>query len=201
MPRKEDLRYLRTNKKLYETFYSLLKDMVVDEMTVTVVCEAANLNRATFYKHFRDRVEYIEFCIAQKIRRSRYEKNGLETPVQESIYEDSMIEMFDILRLIQQTNPANLEEGAISLLLIFKSFTKFYYQEYKAYAQSVREQGVRFSEECETIASARCGSISFMVFNHLRNTDTLEPENYRRLAHNVASDIKSKRYLLEIPAE
>ena len=197
MPRKEDLRYLRTNKKLYETFYSLLKEMVVDDMTVTVVCDAAKLNRATFYKHFNDRFEFIEFCIAQKIRRSRYEKNGLETPVQESIYEDSMNEMFDLLRLIQTTNPDNLLDGTPSLLIIFKSLTKFYYAEYKAYVESVHEQGVQFAEDEEVIASARTGSISFMVFDYMKLKSPLEPDDDHRVSHNVAMDIKAIRYLLE----
>lgn len=57
---KTDARVRYTKKVLRESLLSLMKSKPIKEITVKEVCEAAELNRATFYKHYRDCYDLLE---------------------------------------------------------------------------------------------------------------------------------------------
>ena len=52
--RKSDARVRYTKRMIKESFLSLLHEKPVNKITVKEVCEAAELNRATFYAHYSD---------------------------------------------------------------------------------------------------------------------------------------------------
>ncbi len=51
---KTDLRVRYTRKVIQEAFWSLLKEKPLAKITVKEVCELAQINRGTFYKHYLD---------------------------------------------------------------------------------------------------------------------------------------------------
>lgn len=51
---KTDARVRYTKKLIRETFLGCMKDKSVREMTVKEICDKACINRATFYKYYRD---------------------------------------------------------------------------------------------------------------------------------------------------
>ena len=58
--KKTDARVRYTVRVLEESFLTLLKDKPVNRVTVKEVCELAQLNRATFYAHFRDCFDLLD---------------------------------------------------------------------------------------------------------------------------------------------
>ncbi len=52
--KKTDARVRYTRRVLKESLLSLLREKPVNQITVKEVCELAELNRATFYAHYRD---------------------------------------------------------------------------------------------------------------------------------------------------
>ncbi len=52
--KKEDGRIRYTKMRIRSAFYELVKEMDHDKITVTAVCKRAEINRATFYKHYLD---------------------------------------------------------------------------------------------------------------------------------------------------
>ncbi len=52
--KKEDGRIRYTKMRIRSAFYELVKEMDHDKITVTAVCKKAEINRATFYKHYLD---------------------------------------------------------------------------------------------------------------------------------------------------
>ena len=50
----ENLRILITKQLLCESFISLLKQKPIDKISVTELCQAANVNRGSFYAHYAD---------------------------------------------------------------------------------------------------------------------------------------------------
>lgn len=56
---KEDLRVRKTKKALYEAFLSLLSQKPYEEITVNELCDAAGVRRATFYKHYTDKLGFL----------------------------------------------------------------------------------------------------------------------------------------------
>ena len=59
MSTKEDLRVRKTKKALFDTFMRLVGEKTIDEITVNELCEAADIRRATFYKHYSDKYDFL----------------------------------------------------------------------------------------------------------------------------------------------
>lgn len=55
-----DARVRYTKKVIREVFLSLLREKSVKQITVTELCQLADINRATFYKHYRDVFDLLE---------------------------------------------------------------------------------------------------------------------------------------------
>ena len=68
---KEDLRITKTRAALTSTFLELLASMELSDITVNKLCEESGVRRATFYKHFKDKDDFIIFVI--KDVRSRFD--------------------------------------------------------------------------------------------------------------------------------
>lgn len=60
---KEDLRIIKTRAALSNTFFKMLADMELADITVNKLCEESGVRRATFYKHFRDKDDFIIYII------------------------------------------------------------------------------------------------------------------------------------------
>ena len=56
---KEDLRVKKTKKALGEAFMEMMSEKPFDEITVNELCDRANIRRATFYKHYTDKLDYL----------------------------------------------------------------------------------------------------------------------------------------------
>lgn len=59
MAGKEDLRVRRTKKALFDAFMQLLCEKPFDEITVNELCDVAGIRRATFYKHYSDKFDFL----------------------------------------------------------------------------------------------------------------------------------------------
>ena len=83
MPVKEDLRVKRTKKALAEAFVNLLKAKPLDDITINELCDTADVRRATFYKHYNDKFDFIAAFTAalrDEFDREIWEKAGHMTP-------------------------------------------------------------------------------------------------------------------------
>ncbi len=68
-----DARVRYTKKVIHDTFLTLLREKSVKQITVTELCRLAEINRATFYKHYfdvYDLLEQIEAGVLERIRDS-----------------------------------------------------------------------------------------------------------------------------------
>lgn len=59
MSGREDLRVRRTKKALFDAFMNLLKEKSFDEITINELCDTAGIRRATFYKHYADKFDFL----------------------------------------------------------------------------------------------------------------------------------------------
>ena len=63
--KKEDIRITKTKKALTEAFFEMLAVTPLEDITVNDLCQKADVRRATFYKHFRDKSDFIVFLIKE----------------------------------------------------------------------------------------------------------------------------------------
>lgn len=57
---KVDLRIVKTHSKLTAALSEMMNEMAFDDVTVFDLCEKANVRRATFYKHFKDKYDFLK---------------------------------------------------------------------------------------------------------------------------------------------
>ena len=62
---KEDLRIVKTKAALARAFFEILEVTPYEEVTVNELCEKAEVRRATFYKHFKDKSDFVTSMIRE----------------------------------------------------------------------------------------------------------------------------------------
>lgn len=65
MPKKEDLRVIKTKKNLFEGLLTMMKEKAFEDIKVSDICSAALTNRSTFYDHFNDKYELLDALIKE----------------------------------------------------------------------------------------------------------------------------------------
>lgn len=65
--KKVDVRVRRTYDVLTEALFKLMLKKNFDDLTVLEICEEAGIHRATFYKHFVDKYDFLNACIQLKL--------------------------------------------------------------------------------------------------------------------------------------
>lgn len=67
MAKKTDLRVLRTKKMILTSFIKLVEEKGYDAITIQDIADEAMINRATFYAHFKDKVNLYEYIFDTSI--------------------------------------------------------------------------------------------------------------------------------------
>lgn len=65
---KTDARVRYTRRVIQEAFFTLLAEQPVSKITVKEICELAQINRATFYKHYSDPFDLLETVKQQMLQ-------------------------------------------------------------------------------------------------------------------------------------
>jgi AcrR family transcriptional regulator len=60
MPKKTDLRVIRTRKNINEAFLKLIQQKGFDSVTIQDIANEALINRATFYLHYEDKFDLLK---------------------------------------------------------------------------------------------------------------------------------------------
>ena len=87
--KKIDVRVRRTYKQLIASFLKLLNEKSFDEISISEICEGADVHRATFYKHFEDKTEFLNFCVKQLLSDIDFSE-VLNYPTPENVKESCM---------------------------------------------------------------------------------------------------------------
>jgi AcrR family transcriptional regulator len=62
-----DLRIRRTHKLLSDSLISLLSEKSFEDIRISDICDKAMIHRTTFYKHFEDKYQLLDFLLRQLI--------------------------------------------------------------------------------------------------------------------------------------
>ena len=84
-----DLRVKRTYKQLTSSLLQLLTSKSFDDLSVSEICDHAKVHRATFYKHFNDKYEFLNFCFDNELSKIAFDVTEAEATA-ENIKENFM---------------------------------------------------------------------------------------------------------------
>ncbi len=87
--KKIDLRVKKTYKQLLDAFLVLMAEKSFEELSVSEICDKAEVHRATFYKHFKDKNEFLNFCFESYLSQIGF-KASEDTPTPENIKDSFM---------------------------------------------------------------------------------------------------------------
>lgn len=76
---KTDLRVRYTHKVIQEAFWKLLKEKPLAKITVKEVCDLAEINRGTFYKHYMDCYDLMDKLQEETIRQMEQRLASIES--------------------------------------------------------------------------------------------------------------------------
>ena len=127
MDEKLDLRIKKTHKALIKAMHQLLTEKSFDEISVTELCERAEVRRATFYKHFGDKSELLVYMI-QELQKEYNARNEVIFDIQNpkkcmtTIFQyliDFLDENKVMARTVVKSNAKNIVVDILSEQLIF----------------------------------------------------------------------------------
>ncbi len=107
---KTDLRVRYTRKVIQEAFWTLLKEKPLAKITVKEVCELAQINRGTFYKHYLDCYDLLDKMQEETIAGLEERLASIETQGARSMlvsFMESMRGEKETLRLLSGQNRSN----------------------------------------------------------------------------------------------
>ncbi len=108
---KVDIRIKKTNSQLISGFLELLKEKSFDNISVSEICNKAGVHRATFYKHFNDKFEFLTFCL------------------------ESLLGDIDLSRLTMNPSPENIKLSCQAFIeTIFEYINKYKYIFYTVFS-------------------------------------------------------------------
>ncbi len=119
---KSDARVLRTYSQLIGGLIVLLNEKSFDDASVSEICEASGVHRATFYKHFNDKFEFLNFCFDSMLETISFD--SLELGSSPSVIKNNIMHFVScILEFIDDNRPlftsACIERPSIAFLSSF----------------------------------------------------------------------------------
>lgn len=87
--RKLDIRVVRTHEQLSAGLVKLLSNKSFEDLSVSEICDTAKVHRATFYKHFNDKYEFLNFCFDNELSKISFDVSEA-LPTAENIKENFM---------------------------------------------------------------------------------------------------------------
>lgn len=70
-----DIRVKKTYRHLIDGMFTLLNRKAFEDITVLEICEASGVHRATFYKHFSDKYDFLTFCFESMFKELPFDKS------------------------------------------------------------------------------------------------------------------------------
>jgi len=83
---KNDPRVLRTRQLIIDAFHSLNKEKIFKDITIGTIAQRATINRGTFYSHFTDIYDLMEYIIIDLFMNTVYK----QLPVQEELTAETL---------------------------------------------------------------------------------------------------------------
>lgn len=99
--RKVDIRVKRTYNQLFAALIELLSEKNFDDLTVLEICDKAGVHRATFYKHFVDKYDFLNTCFNMNLSNLTFDKIA-ESYTPETMKKSCMKMIMKVLNFVEE---------------------------------------------------------------------------------------------------
>jgi AcrR family transcriptional regulator len=177
MNRKEDIRIKKTRQTFNKAFEELISQKPIEEISVNEICNHAGIRRATFYKHYNDKQDFlIQYIGALRIKYDAKPDtvSYLDATVDYYVnYAKKVIEYVD-----EHTVMINNMLGSTQLHVIIGLIAQKNFTDTLEKLQTNVDRGMVLPASTESCAAMLTGGIATVVFEWLmsgknRNVDQL----------------------------
>lgn len=161
MRTKEDRRIVKTKSALFDAFLALLSEKIYEEITVNEICERAGIRRATFYKHYNDKLAF--FTAFTHMLRDRFDiniwKSKSTTPEYYIAYAERIVEYINEHdKAVKNIFMSNLMPTILNVLI-----EQNYQDTYERLVKDIIK-GRTYPASPEVIASMCAGGVASVVY-------------------------------------
>jgi AcrR family transcriptional regulator len=186
MARKEDLRVRKTKKSIAEAFMALLEEKTYEEITVNELCDRAGVRRTTFYKHYKDKLDYVA-CFAKDLREKFDDiiwKNGKpdSTPDYYVAYAKSLVDFISRHETVVNNIIKSPAFSAIAIVLSEQN----YKDTYDRLMVSIKA-GMELCASAEVVSGMIVGAVSSAITLWLRGGRKMPAD---QLAEEIGAMVK-----------
>ena len=172
---KEDLRVQKTKKALTEAFFKLLNEKPFEEITINELCERADVRRATFYKHYTDKLNFLT-SIVKSLR------NTFDTIIWKSEKPDTTSKYYvayakRVVTFISENERLinNLVESEL-LLPCFNIIVEQNYIDTRDRLAKSENAGMKLCAPIDTIAIMCSGGVAQAIYLWIKNGMKKDPD-------------------------
>ena len=168
----EDFRITKTKQSLVDAFTALITEKKFENITVNELCERADVRRATFYKHFDDKYNFLSYAI--KTYRDKFDTNiwGKRAPEPTKDYyvkyAETMISFFESM--------PELVSSIISSSAYHIILNSMVEQDTVERLKSSVRGGMVLRASIENVSAMLTGGITYIITRWLTNHQELTKE-------------------------
>lgn len=190
MSEKEDLRVRKTKKVLFDAFIKLLSQKPFDEITVNELCDEAGVRRATFYKHYSDKFDFLTAYV--RLLRDRIDRMIWkdEKPLLTNEYYAEYAKRFIYFMSENKTIVKNICKNSLFPSVLAIILVQNYKDTCERLHMSV-DAGVTLTAPIDTIALMCTGGVAGCIYNWIQNDQMADPEVVAEEVGMVISKIVS----------
>lgn len=107
---KIDPRIIRTKKLLVEAFQKISREKKLSQVTVKDITDEATVNRATFYAHFTDKYDILDYTLSVTILNDLNDTLNISEVINEEILSNIFISIAHYMVEVQDSCEMNSEE-------------------------------------------------------------------------------------------
>jgi AcrR family transcriptional regulator len=172
---REDFRITKTKFALVDAFTALISEKKFESITVNELCDRADIRRATFYKHFDDKYDFLSFVV--KTYREKFDKKIWKKEAPDATKE-YYVKYADTLLSFFESEPEivnSILSSSASHIIINSMIEQNYHDTVIRLNKSV-EEGMNLRASIPTTAAMLTGGISMILVRRLTSEEKISRE-------------------------
>ncbi len=184
---KLDARVVKTQEKLNVTFRQMLGEIPFEDITVNEICKRSGIRRATFYKHFSDKYEFLKFFVGSL--REEFDKTIWRGKKPDGTFAYYVAYLRAIIKFLLRNEEIvkRILESEV-MATVIEIIKEQNYQDTKDRIYKSVEEGVKLPASPDTVAMMMTGAVTHAVVTWFKNGMPIPAEDF---INEVASVIKA----------
>lgn len=182
MPNSEqqDIRVIKTRKALAETLLALLERKSFQKITVNDICQNATVSRSTFYLHFEDKYQLLQYCL-------RSEQERLGPAMKEGDPREFLRQVLEQVKEREKTY-RNLFQADVNQELI-RMFRGGFHSFFHDALEECERQGAELPGPVRSVAAFYASGLTGMMMWWIEEGYPISVEEMALCQYNLLADI------------